>query len=45
VVAGSGVILLQFDDTTLPEGVDVTGNLLFVALPPIIEVILLCVAE
>jgi hypothetical protein len=27
-------ILLQFDDTTLPEGVDVTGNLLFVALPP-----------
>ena len=36
VVAGSapGGIILQFDDTTLPQGVDVTGNLLFVALPP-----------
>ncbi len=34
VVAGSGPFALQLDDTTLPEGVDVTGNLLFVALPP-----------
>ena len=34
VVAGTVGIVLQFDDTTLPEGVDVTGNLLFVALPP-----------
>jgi hypothetical protein len=34
VVSGTVGITLQFDDTTLPEGVDVTGNLLFVALPP-----------
>ena len=33
-VAGTVGIVLQFDDTSLPEGVDVTGNLLFVAIPP-----------
>ena len=37
VAAGTVGILLQFDDETLPEGVDVTGNLLFVALPPCID--------
>lgn len=36
-VAGTVGILLQFDDTSLPEGVDVTGNLLFVAIPPCVD--------
>jgi hypothetical protein len=36
-VAGSGPFLLQVDDTSLPEGVNVTGNLLFVGLPPCID--------
>jgi hypothetical protein len=31
---GTVGIQLQFDDTTLPEGVDVTDNALFIALPP-----------
>lgn len=35
--SGTVGILLQFDDTTLPEGVDVTGNLLFVAVPPCVD--------
>lgn len=33
-VAGTGAIQLQFDDTTLPDGIDVTDNLLLVAIPP-----------
>jgi hypothetical protein len=37
VAPGKVGILLQFDDSTLPQGVDVTGNLLFVALPQCID--------
>jgi len=37
VASGTVGILLQFDDTTLAEGVDVTGNLLFIAVPEAID--------
>lgn len=36
-IPGTVGIQLQFDDTTLPNGVNVTGNLLFVALPPCVD--------
>lgn len=37
VIGASGPFALQFDDTTLPQGVDVTGNLLFSAVPPCVD--------
>jgi hypothetical protein len=37
VAAGTVGIVLQFDDTTLPQGVDVTDNLLYIAIPDAID--------